>query len=70
MFKFLNASADRPNGMADPLTRVRRAARTHAAAREEFDAAIRAAVRERTMREVAAAAGISPARVHQIVHAP
>jgi hypothetical protein len=55
--------------MSDPLSRVRRAAAKAALARETFETEIRRAVQERTMRQVAQAAGLSAARIHQIVHA-
>ena len=54
--------------MSDPLARVRRAAQTAARARRSFEAEIRRAARQRTMRQVADAAGLSAARIHQIVH--
>jgi hypothetical protein len=47
---------------------VRRAAAKAAHARETFETEIRRAVQERTMRQVADAAGLSAARIHQIVH--
>jgi hypothetical protein len=55
--------------MSDPLICVRRAAVKAAHARRKFETEIRCAVQERTMRQVAEAAGLSAARVHQIVHA-
>lgn len=55
--------------MARPLTAVTRAAAKAASALEARNVAIRAAhERGETIRAVAAAAGLSPARVHQILH--
>jgi hypothetical protein len=54
---------------SEPLSRVRRAAVKAAQARSKFETEIRCAVQERTMRQVAEAAGLSAARIHQIVHA-
>ena len=67
--KTLLAHHRRKGSLSDPLSRVRRAAAKAAQARETFETEIRRAVRERTMRQVAEAAGLSAARVHQIVHA-
>lgn len=54
---------------ADPLTAVTRAARKAALAAQARDDAIRAAsAAGETIRAIAAAAGLSPTRVHQILH--
>ncbi len=54
---------------ADPLAAVTRAARKAALAAQARDDAIRAACADgATIRAVAVAAGLSPARVHQILH--
>jgi hypothetical protein len=54
-----------------PLTAVTRAARKAALASQARDEAIRKAVAEgQTLRAVAAAAGLSFARIHQIVQKP
>jgi hypothetical protein len=52
----------------NPLTRVRRAAAKSVEARLEFEAAIREARKVYSVRQVAGAAGLSHARVHQIEH--
>jgi hypothetical protein len=49
------------------LTRVSTAARKAASARQDFEKAIREAHPESSVRAIAAAAGLSPARVHQIL---
>lgn len=52
-----------------PLTEVRRAARKAALASQERDEAIRAAHEAgETIRAIAVEAGLSSARVHQILH--
>lgn len=62
--------------MTDPLARVataakrlRQAGEEEAAARREFEAAIRGAAAEgNSRRQIAAVAGVSYARVQQIIH--
>lgn len=54
--------------VASSLARVRRAAEKAAAARQAFEEEIRAANETNTMREIAEAAGLTPGRIHQIVH--
>lgn len=49
-----------------PLERVTAAARNRHAADLRFRAAIRAAIRKHTVREVAQAASLSPGRISQI----
>lgn len=51
-----------------PLQRVARAAEKAAQAREAFEQAIMDAHPDASIREIAAAAGLSSARVHQILH--
>ena len=52
--------------MSDELKRVRRAAAKAASAREELHAAIREATKTASLREVAAAAGLSHEQVRRI----
>ena len=54
--------------MTDPLNEVTRAAHKAASARQEFERAIRDARKTHSVRRVAEAAGLSPARIHQIEH--
>lgn len=51
-----------------PLTRVSQAAAKAAQASHKRDYEIREAAKTHTVRAVAHAAGLSPARVHQIIH--
>lgn len=53
---------------ASALTRVSRAAAKSRRARADFEAEIRRAVAEQSMRKVAEAAGLTVGRIHQIVH--
>lgn len=50
----------------DPLTRVRRATKKRATSEDEWRAAIRAAAKTNSLREVGLAAGVSHVRVLQI----
>lgn len=52
--------------MSPELRKVARAARKAALAREQFHAAIREATRTHSLAEVAAVAGMTRQRVHQI----
>ena len=54
--------------MTRVLDKVRRAAAKAASASAGRDAAIREALVTHSVRQVAEAAGLSPARVHQIQH--
>ena len=54
--------------MTPELRRVERAAAKAAASRRAYEEAIREACETETIRTVAKAARLSPARVHQIVH--
>lgn len=52
----------------EALAKVRRAAEKAALAAGERDATIREALKVSSVRKVAEAAGLSPARIHQISH--
>ena len=54
--------------MTPELRRVERAAVKAAASRRAYEEAIREACKTQSIRTVARAARLSPARVHQIVH--
>jgi DNA-directed RNA polymerase sigma subunit (sigma70/sigma32) len=53
--------------MSKKLDKAQRLARRHTESRHARDKAIRAAAAKHTLREVAAATGLSHQRVHQIV---
>jgi hypothetical protein len=50
------------------LNKAARLAKRHAENAQARDEAIREALKKHTMREVAAATGLSPGRIHQIAH--
>jgi hypothetical protein len=54
------------NGMSEGLDRVKQAAANRQAAEQELRQAIIEAVKEHSIRQVAAAAGLGPTRIHQI----